>query len=124
MTKEAPKTPAPKPTQPKQQPTAAQQNRQAICRFDTNLNAYMNLLCAVEIANRNAEKIGTLVSHDVKHHVNKMLNVQRQFKNFIFDGLTDYQKEAINTTIDRAIVKFNRIIAIDIETGEIKINTK
>jgi len=84
----------------------------------------MNLLCAVEIANRNAEKIGTLVSHDVKHHVNKMLNVQRQFKNFIFDGLTDHQKEAINTTIDRAIVKFNRIIAIDIETGEIKINTK
>ena len=121
MTKEAPKTPAPKPTQ--QQPTAAQHNRQTNCHFDDNLTAYINFLCAVEIVQTNAEKIGTIVNRDAKYHVNKILMVQKQFKNYIFEGLTELQKIQLETDIKRAAKRFERIVSVD-ENGEIKINTK
>lgn len=84
----------------------------------------MNFLCAIEIGNRNAVKIASLVSHDAKYHINKVLNVQRQFKNFIFDGLTEFQKLEIEMSVKRAAQRFERIISVDVETGEIKINTK
>lgn len=116
MKKEVTKTPAPETTQ--QTPTAAQKNRTENCRFNENLNAYISFLCAVEIAHINAEKIGTIVNRDAKYHVSKILNVQRQFKNFIFDGLTEFQKLELETTIKKAAKRFERIVSVD-ENGEI-----
>ena len=117
-----PKTQKPKSTT-QQQPTEAQKNRANHCHFDENLTSYISFLCAVEIANINAEKIGTIVNRDAKYHVNKILNVQRQFKNFIFDGLTEFQKLELEVTIKKAAKRFERIISVD-ENGVIKINTK
>ena len=123
MTKESPKTPAPKPTQQQQQPTDSQKNRAEICHFNSNLKSYIDFLCAVEIVQTNAEKIGTIVNRDAKYHVNKILMVQKQFKNYIFEGLTELQKIQLETDIKRAAKRFERIVSVD-ENGEIKINTK
>ena len=114
---------APETQTTQQQPTAAQKNRTKTCRFNDNLTAYLNFLCAVEISQINADKIGNIVNRDAKYHVNKILNVQRQFKNYIFDGLTELQKLKLEIDIKRAAKRFERIISVD-ENGEIKINTK
>ena len=80
-------------------------------------------MCAVEIAQTSAEKIRSFVNRDAKYHVNKILNTQRQFKNYIFDGLTEFQKLKIDDDTKKASKEFEQIISVD-ENGEIKINTK